>query len=86
MAISPTIEAITNATDTGRRLVWRTKRVMGRAMATRKANRPIALITERNITHRAITSRGDVAEPAMLGTGNFGAGPGLGPAANVNAP
>ena len=47
----------------------------------RNTNRPIALNTERNITQRAISSRSDVADPAMLGTGNCGAGPGFGPTA-----
>ena len=44
-------------------------------------NSPIATITERNITQRAISTLGEVAVSSMLGTGNCGAGPGFGPTA-----
>ena len=45
-----------NATVTARRLVPPTRRTTGRAIASRNAARPIATITERKTTHRAVTS------------------------------
>ena len=72
---------ITNASDTAWRRAPGIRRVSGRAIAIRKANSPIAIITDRNITQRVISSCGDVAPAAMFGILNCGAGPGFGPTA-----
>ena len=48
--------------------------------ASQNAN-AIATSTVRNIAHRATSSCGEVAVAEMLGTGNWGAGPGFGPTA-----
>ena len=53
----------------------------GRAISSRMANRPIAIITVTNIAQRAISNCGVVAVADMFGTRNCGAGPGLGPTA-----
>ncbi len=81
IAISPITEQITNATDTARRLVPLTRLTTGRAISIRSTNSPIATITDRNITQRAISSCGVAAVADTLGTGNCGAGPGFGPTA-----
>ena len=47
----------------------------------RSANRPIATITDTNISHRVTSSCGVVAVAEMFGTRNCGAGPGFGPTA-----
>ena len=86
IAISPTIDDATQATDTARSVVPSTRRISGRAISIRSANRPIAVITDRNITQRAINSFAVFALADTFGTGNCGAGPGLGPTAYVNAP
>ena len=52
----------------------------------RRKNSPIAAITERNTTARAVTSDGVAAVSEIEGTGNCGAGPGFGPTAKVKAP
>ena len=72
IAISPRIDATTNAIETGRRLDPGTRPTRGRAMAMRRTNRPIAAITVRNIAHRATTSRVVVAVPEIFGTTNCG--------------
>ena len=51
--------------------------------ATRKTNRPIAAIIERKTIQRAVSSRGVAAVSLIEGIANWGAGPGLGPTANV---
>ncbi len=81
IAISPTTDAATNATDTFRRLAPRTRRTSGRAISVRSTNSPIALITDTNITHRAISRFALIAVAETLGTLNCGAGPGSGPTA-----
>ena len=78
---APATDATTNATDTFRRLVPRTRRTSGRAISIRITNSPIAAITNTNITHRAMSSFALVAVAEMLGTLNCGAGPGFGPTA-----
>jgi len=50
-----------SATDSARRPVPSTRRGSNRATEKRKANRPIATITDRNITHRVISRLGAVA-------------------------
>jgi len=52
----------------------------------RSTNSPIAAIIVRKASHLAITSGVEVAPTAMCGITNCGAGPALGPIANVNAP
>ena len=47
---------------------------------------PIAAISERNTTQRAVTSVGVAAVSESDGILNCGAGPWFGPTANVNAP
>ena len=59
--MSPITEEITNATDNGRMLVSGTRFINGRAMNIRSTNSPIATITDRNITQRAISTLGEVA-------------------------
>ena len=74
------------AIESARRFVPSTRRTSGRAISIRSTNRPIALITVRNTAQRASSSGVVVAVCEMCGTVNCGAGPGLGPTANVNAP
>ena len=69
-----------------RRLVPGTRRATGRAIRRRKTKSPSAIITLRNTTQRATSSRVVVAVSAIFGIVNCGAGPGFGPTANVNAP
>ena len=71
-------DATTKAIERGRSPDPGTRRGSNRATRKRNANRPIATITDRNITQRAISRLGAVAPPEMLGTANFGAGPGWG--------
>src|SRR6476646_5958075 len=81
------IGAVTpKAIERPRRLVPLTSRTTGRAITSRRARRPIAPITARKTTHRAISSRGVAADSDVDGIGNWGAGPAFGPTANVNAP
>ncbi len=63
-----------------------TRLTSGRAIAIRSTNRPIAIITVRNIAQRATSSLCVVAVPAIEGTRNCGCGPSFGPIAKVNAP
>ena len=86
IATSATADAIPNATDTQRRLVPRTRRTTGLAIAIRRMKRPIAAMTARNTTKRATISSGVAAVSEIDGIANSGAGPGFGPTANVNAP
>ena len=81
IAITPTTDVATNATDSPCRVVPGTRLTSGRAISMRSTNSPIAAITEKNITQRGISTRGAVAVAEMLGTGNCGAGPGFGPTA-----
>src|SRR4051794_9862742 len=85
-ATSAIAEATTNATDSARSSVPRTRRTSGRAVPLRRAKRPTAAITDRNATQRATISRGVAAVSEIDGIANCGAGPGFGPTANVNAP
>ena len=74
-------DEITNAIEIARNDAPLTRRGSTRAITKRKAKSPIAIIIDRNITHRAISRLGEVALCEMLGTANWGAGPGLGPTA-----
>src|ERR1700687_5065465 len=58
----------------------------GRTTTTRSAKIPIAAISDRKTIQRAVTSEGVAAVSESEGILNCGAGPGLGPTANVNAP
>ena len=58
-----------------------TRLTSGRATSSRSTISPIALITDTNITQRAISSCGVAAVADTFGTGNCGAGPGFGPTA-----
>ena len=55
-------------------------------IASRSAASPIAHITDRKTTQRAMSRRGVAAVSEIDGITNCGAGPGFGPTANVNAP
>ena len=86
VAINAIAAEIPNATDSGRRRVSDTRRTTGRAVAMRRMKRPIAAMTDRKTIARAVTRLGVAAVSEIEGTGNCGAGPGLGPTAKVNAP
>src|SRR6476620_1148677 len=58
----------------------------GRAISVRIENSPTASMIDRNIAHRAVTRPGLAADSDSDWITNCGAGPGLGPTANVNAP
>ena len=58
----------------------------GLAITVRKKKIPIAPMTARNAIQRAITSSGVAAVSDTEGITNWGAGPGFGPRAKVNAP
>src|SRR6476660_7138457 len=86
MAGRATAEATPKAIVTERRRVPETRATIGLATTIRRTKSPIAAIIERNATQRAVTSRGVAAVSEIDGITNCGAGPGLGPTANVNAP
>jgi hypothetical protein len=79
-------EQATAARETACRLEPGSSLTTGRATTSRMANRPIESITATNITQRVISSAGVTAVADTRGTLNCGAGPGLGPTANVKAP
>src|SRR4051794_20015506 len=83
---SPSAQATTYAIDTLRNDVPLTSRTTGRTIASLNTRSPIALITKRNVSHRATIRRGVAAVSEIDGITNCGAGPGFGPTANVNAP
>src|SRR2546421_3271764 len=85
-ATSATADATANAIETARRRVPETRRTTGRAMPMRRMKSPIAAITATKTIARAVTRLGVAAVSEVDGTGNWGAGPGFGPTANVNAP
>jgi len=72
--------------ETLRKRVPLTRETSGRAISIRSANSPIATITERKTAQRAIRRGGVAAVSEIEGITNWGAGPGFGPTANVNAP
>ena len=86
IAISPITPATIVARVSTRSVVPGTRRMTARAISSRSMSRPIALMMLANITHRAIRSCAVTAVALTRGTGNWGAGPGFGPTANVNAP
>src|SRR5437763_888926 len=86
MAIRPRTELITNAVESARRLVPSTRLTIRRATRVRSTNSPIAAITVTNISQRVTNNCADTALEATAGTRNWGAGPGFGPTAYVNAP
>ena len=86
IAINPTAAAKPNAIETPRKRVSGTRRTTGRAIAMRSRNSPIAPITATKTTERAAIRRGVAAVSEIEGMTNCGAGPGLGPTANVKAP
>src|SRR5690242_16173565 len=79
-------DAIANATVTPRSVEPETRLITGRAIASRSTARPIAVITDRKTTQRAISSFGVAAVSEIDGTTNCGIGPSFGPTAKVNAP
>ena len=71
---------------TARRELPGTRCLTGRAMIARKTKSPTAAMTDRNTAQRAIRRPGVAAVSLIDGITNWGAGPGFGPTANVNAP
>src|SRR6266550_8796442 len=86
VAINAITAEIPNATETARSRVSETRRTSGRAVAMRRMKSPIDAMTDRKTIARAVTRLGVAAVSEIDGTGNCGAGPGLGPTANVKAP
>ena len=86
IAASPATAATPNATESGRSGVSGTRAATGRTIAILRMKRPIAVITVRKAAQRAISSEGVAEVSEVDGITNCGAGPGLGPTANVKAP
>ena len=63
-----------------------TRRGTSRTSRVRRSRSPTAHMAVRNETQRAIRRPGVAALSVSEGITNCGAGPGLGPTANVNAP
>ena len=74
------------ATVTARSELPGTRCRKGRATIVRKTNRPIATIVVRKTSQRVARRPGVAAVSLIDGITNWGAGPGFGPTANVNAP
>ena len=79
--------ATTNAIDTRAQPRPAHARTSGRAISIRSTNSPIAAITERKTTQRAIERAAAWRRsPRSTGSRTAAPGPGFGPTANVNAP
>src|SRR6476659_10715354 len=85
IALSPATRQMPKAIESSR-IARGAAGASGRAISVRIENSPTASMIDRNIAHRAVTSPGVAADSDSDGITNCGAGPGLGPTANVNAP
>ena len=85
IAISPATRQMPKAIESAR-IARGAAAAAGRAISVRIENSPTASMIDRNAAQRAVTRPGVAADSDSDGITNCGAGPGLGPTANVNAP
>src|SRR6476659_2949544 len=85
IAISPATMQMPKAIESAR-IARGAAPAAGRAIRVRIENSPTASMIDRNIPQRAVIRAGVTAVSVSDGITNWGAGPGLGPTANVNAP